>query len=592
MNNNLQLLPINDLMQYSFFVPSYQRGYRWTEIEVTALLKDLFIFMDKKKEEDDFYCLQPIVLAKSNKIENSWDLIDGQQRLTTIFLILKFLNGRFAEEYRSKVFSLEYETRIESRDFLYNIDSELKNKNIDFYHIYEAYGAIKLFFADKMNLINRFEDILLNKTYIIWFETNPDNAIEVFTRINIGKIPLTNAELIKALFLKSENFKNAFELKQIQISTEWDEIERKLRNPKFWYFLNSSRKKIEYDNHIDFIFDVISKNNKKVDSDKLHSFLHYYKFLGENNQQLDRTVDEKWFDVKKHFHKLDEWYQDKDLYHYIGFLIEHNDIDIEEAIKTSNVMDKDAFSNWIFEKIKASVKNIDLDELSFDNHKTQIRKILLLFNIETLLQTEKATFWFPFDKYKLEKWDIEHVNSQTQAIPDSKTYLSWLTDLLEYFTGFIKYSDDHIEGEEQTYREAIDKIITELGKDELTLQHKKLLEKIIINIEQDYVASDIEELFSGLYNFFKEAEISDNDGIENLALLDGATNRSYKNAMFPIKRKRIIDNDKKGIFVPIATKNLFLKYYSRQMAQALYWTKQDANDYGSAIKTVLSKYLN
>ncbi|RYX93098.1 hypothetical protein EON78_06325 [bacterium] len=208
------------------------------------------------------------------------------------------------------------------------------------------------------------------------------------------------------------------------------------------------------------------------------------------------------------------------------------------------------------------------------------------------MQTEKATFWFPFDKYKLEKWDIEHVNSQTQAIPDSKTYLSWLTDLLEYFTGFNKYSDDHIEGEEQTYREAIDKIITELGKDELTLQHKKLLEKIIINIEQDYVASDIEELFSGLYKFFKEAEISDNDGIENLALLDGATNRSYKNAMFPIKRKRIIDNDKKGIFVPIATKNLFLKYYSRQMAQALYWTKQDANDYGSAIKTVLSKYLN
>jgi len=592
MNNNLQLLPINDLMQYSFYVPSYQRGYRWTEIEVTALLKDLFSFMDKKKEEDDFYCLQPIVLAKSNKLDNAWDLIDGQQRLTTIFLILKFLNGRLAEDYRPKVFSLEYETRIESRDFLYNIDSELKDKNIDFYHIYEAYGAIKLFFAEKMNLINRFEDILLNKTYIIWFETNLDNAIEVFTRINIGKIPLTNAELIKALFLKSENFKNAFELKQIQISTEWDEIERKLRNPKFWYFLNSSRKKIEYDNHIDFIFDVISKNNKKTDSDKLHSFLHYYKFLGENNQELDRIVDEKWFEVKKHFHKLDEWYQDKNLYHYIGFLIEHNDINIEEAIKTSNFMDKDTFSNWIFEKIKASVKNIDLDELSFDNHKTPIRKILLLFNIETLLQTEKATFWFPFDKYKLEKWDIEHVNSQTQAIPDSKTYFSWLIDLLEYFTGFNQYSDDKIEGEEQTYRDAIDKIITELGKDELTLQHKKLLEKIIVNIEKDYVASDIEELFNGLFKFFKEAEISDNDGIENLALLDGATNRSYKNAMFPIKRKRIIDNDKKGIFVPIATKNLFLKYYSRQMAQALYWTKQDANDYSSAIKTVLSKYLN
>lgn len=590
MNNNLQLLPINDLMRYSFYVPSYQRGYRWTEIEVTALLKDLLVFMNKERSQDDFYCLQPIVLAKSNKKENSWDLIDGQQRLTTIFLILKYLNERTVEDERITIFDLEYETRKESSKFLQKIDEADKNLNIDFYHIFNAYECIKDFFKDIKNLRNDFESILLNRTYIIWFETNSENAIEVFTRINIGKIPLTNAELIKALFLKSENFKNAFELKQIQISTEWDEMERKLRNPKFWYFLNSSRSKSVYDNHIDFVFDVIS--NKKSDSEKLHSFLHYYKFLGENKQDLDRVVDEKWLEVKKHFHKLDEWFQDKDLYHYIGFLIEHNEINIEETISVANKSDKDEFAKWIFEKIKTSVKNIQLDELSFDSHKAQIRKILLLFNIETLLQTEKATFWFPFDKYKLEKWDIEHVNSQTQAIPDSKTYFSWLTDLLEYFTGYNQYSDELINGEDLTYREAIDQNVNELGKDEMTIQQKSLLEKIILNLEQPYVASDIEELFEGLYKFFKEAEISNNDGIENLALLDFTTNRSYKNAMFPIKRKRIIDNDKKGIFVPIATKNLFLKYYSRQMAQALYWTKQDANDYGSAIKTVLSKYLN
>jgi len=71
MNNNLQLVPINDLMSYTFFVPSYQRGYRWTEVEVTALLKDLLVFMNKDRKQDDFYCLQPIVLANSkNKVKS------------------------------------------------------------------------------------------------------------------------------------------------------------------------------------------------------------------------------------------------------------------------------------------------------------------------------------------------------------------------------------------------------------------------------------------------------------------------------------------------------------------------------------------
>lgn len=592
MENNLQLLPINHLLQYSFFVPSYQRGYRWTEVEVSALLKDLFVFMNKDRSREDFYCLQPIVVTESKKRDKSWDLIDGQQRLTTIFLILKYLNERTVEEERISLFNLEFETRSETSSYLLSIDETKKQQNIDFFHIYNAFRCIKDFFLEKKNWRADFESILLNRTYIIWFQTQAGDEIEVFTRINVGKIPLTNGELIRALFLKAENFKDTPELKQIQISTEWDEMERKLRNPRFWYFLNSSRDKSQYDNHIDFIFNLISSDNKKGEVDKLHSFLHYYKFLGEKVQDLNRIVDEKWLEVKTHFHKLDEWYQDKELYHYIGFLIEHKEINIEEAIRTSNIMDKDEFADWIARRIKTSLSGINLHDLSYHSHKPQIKKILLLFNIETLLQTEKATFWFPFDKYKLEKWDIEHVNAQTRMIPDSKNYIGWLSDLLEYFTGYSQYSDLKMPGNEKTYRAAIDQIIANLGKDEKTLQQKILVEKVLLNLEQSYVAANLEDLFENLFSFFKEGELGDNDGIENLALLDGATNRSYKNAMFPIKRKRIIENDKNGIFVPIATKNIFLKYYSRQMGQALYWTKEDADEYGNAIKNLLSKYLD
>ena len=61
--------------------------------------------------------------------------------------------------------------------------------------------------------------------------------------------------------------------------------------------------------------------------------------------------------------------------------------------------------------------------------------------------------------------------------------------------------------------------------------------------------------------------------------------------MFPIKRNRIIDNDSNGIFVPIGTKNLFLKYYSKKMGDAMYWQQKDANDYLMAIQEVLKQYL-
>jgi hypothetical protein len=61
--------------------------------------------------------------------------------------------------------------------------------------------------------------------------------------------------------------------------------------------------------------------------------------------------------------------------------------------------------------------------------------------------------------------------------------------------------------------------------------------------------------------------------------------------MFPIKRKKIIDNDMNGIFVPICTRNLFLKSYSRKMSDLLYWKANDASDYLAGIKRTIKEFL-
>lgn len=85
---------INQLISESskihhYIIPSYQRGYRWGKDEVEALLDDVYNFLDDPKNHASSYWLQPIVVRA---IEGKWEVVDGQQRLTTIFLILKFLD--------------------------------------------------------------------------------------------------------------------------------------------------------------------------------------------------------------------------------------------------------------------------------------------------------------------------------------------------------------------------------------------------------------------------------------------------------------------------------------------------------------------
>ncbi|WP_291072994.1 DUF262 domain-containing protein [Empedobacter sp. UBA5987] len=78
MNNKISIKTISELLQYNFFIPSYQRGYRWTEQQVTDLLNDINEFTTDS-DEKNWYCLQPIVV-KQKKDENKWYVIDGQQR--------------------------------------------------------------------------------------------------------------------------------------------------------------------------------------------------------------------------------------------------------------------------------------------------------------------------------------------------------------------------------------------------------------------------------------------------------------------------------------------------------------------------------
>lgn len=563
MNNILEVKTINELLPNRFFIPSYQRGYRWTENEVLDLLNDINTFKPKELSgEKSWYCLQPLVLK--GKAENEFEVIDGQQRLTTIYLILYHLNQYLAEDYRITLFHLKYETREESENFLLNLKEGLKNdlsqKNIDFYHISQAYRTIESWFRNNGANFNRneFESNFKFHTKVIWYESIEEDPISVFTRINIGKIPLSNSELIKALFLNRSNFENQdiekIKLRQLEIATEWDLIEQNFQNDYFWYFLNNSSKE---DNRIEFIFNIMNDDINKQDKYSTFRFFNT-KFI----DKTEETINTIWHEIKTRFQTFYEWFNNRELYHKIGFLLIINAVNVRELfLETSNCTKKD-FLKFINQKISDSIKGIDLEELQYDD-RNSVWKILVLYNVLTILNSGSKTSFFPFHLLKNEKWDIEHITSLSDPsmIKEASTREKWLNDA----SAFIDIDYDN---------------------------GRQLKEEIELFV--DYGDSDLfNRLFNSVINHFnkdnKNAE--DINHISNLTLLDAATNRSYKNAVFPVKRKTIIDRDKNGIFIPVCTKNVFLKYFSEYPPKISFWTNEDRRHYETDLYNTIESFI-
>ncbi len=353
------LKPINDLLGESFYIPSYQRGYRWSEQQVSDLLEDVLAFQQSKdgRSRDGFYCLQPIVVQAANN--GLWEVVDGQQRLTTLFLILRFFNQRLAERFRRKLYQIDFKTRTGAKEYLDELTEARSEENIDFHFLYRAAGTIEAWFKDKDNLVSDFEGALLNRVMVIWYQLpDTEQAVDAFTRLNVGKIPLTNAELVRALFLRSRNFPQVTaNLEQLKIAQEWDRMEQALQNDDFWYFLTEDGGKI---NRIELIFDLLTE--AKSPDTRPSSFI-YGSFYHFNQMITDEAAlpEHLWNDVKQYFMTLDEWYNDPKLFHLIGYLINEGDR-VLTLIQLSKTTGKAAFSKvpesvFVIEKLSPKTES-------------------------------------------------------------------------------------------------------------------------------------------------------------------------------------------------------------------------------------------
>ena len=647
----VKLKTIADLQNESahFFIDAYQRGYRWSENEVRDLLDDIREFSHTKRQDDKtFYCLQPIIVTQADD-GVSWKVIDGQQRLTTIYLIYSFYWVTQSSFMRDDLpFDLSYNNKPRLQECIKSftnnefakseqIEQELYEyeNDIDCHYVLEAYKCVCDYFQklvkdpNTRNELNDMKKIFDSYMKIIWYEiTDCDVSTEIaiFSKINMGKIALTNAELIKALLLKKDgNDSDTLVSTQMNIAVKWDEIEAQLSEENFWSFLvNEKKDESSYATRIDFIFHVMARElndgilkdaNEKYPNEESYTvsesinkekfsfyvFSNYVRLLlkhpDENSEDDQNHIEKIWDGVCEYYRMFKDWYKNIHWYHMIGFLVEtSNNMYVDQILTLSRLYregsgergegHKDHFENELRSRISQSVFGDRvpskktcrdyINALDYQDKTNNIRKTLLLYNIAYLEACEENGR-FPFDKYKDENvsWDLEHINAVSDTRPDDDRRDSDDNNRLQW----LKKTADIPE---------VEKIVTADGQPVQDLVKTIIDNKYYLSKYQPNT-KDFIQVYEAVINYFGGAGEPDNS-IGNLTLLDGGTNRSYKNDVFPLKRKTILERTMSDVFIPLCTRKVFMKGFA-ESGDLLRWRDVDKKAYTEEIINCICKYL-
>lgn len=638
---------ITELAGLNFYIKDYQRGYRWSETEIISLLSDIEQ-IDVDEEGGEVYCMQPLVLKKlpEQKDDNAdaskhtvrkklgdsgefpkgkslpsgtYELLDGQQRITTIWLILAWLDIE-ADKEEPIEYSVYYELIRGVDEYFIEKAKKTIEKwfgqskyNQNFQENAKKKSEFKWNAAEKQKFYSKLKTL-----FFIWYEVKDEEspAEKIFKSINEGKIELTNAELFKALLLNPDNAegsdsKERIAKEQKEIAFEWDKLESGLRDDDFWYFISqndveksSSRTRIDY--VVEIYARELNKNeNLGFDPHKdRFSFLAIQEYLNkENKTSYYETIKGIWENIVKVYDKLYSWYKDEELYHTIGFLVAAEEsnrglksVVSEEVAKLyaeTNTLGKEGVKKYvkkrIYKQIAVSKKENRKSEILLDDilyeypldgeeivKRNVLRKILLFSNIFTMVflkdnsdEEEKydeaaiSKTRFPFSIYNQTEWDIEHIRPRTVE----KNLEKGSKNFEDFKSNLSALKDD-------TDDEEIVRTIDDYLSQDLS--------------EENYKSADgYNECCSKWADYAEKLNQTPDHGIENLVLLNASINRSYGNAFFNKKRKKIIAQDQKGVFIPIVTKNVFMKYYSDSMVNPTQWTDEDKEGYRKILEIML-----
>lgn len=629
---SMELRCVPDLLDRQYFIPEYQRGYRWESKQVRQLLNDLLLYFNRETTQGEFYCLQPVVVKPCTPAslpeeirQGEWvEVIDGQQRLTTLRILCSIFDSidntpgfhRFTITYATRR-DMEgiYDTLGASYDpaqrkYVMTVTGPRWN-NLDSIYIYNAAQTIVDWFNEHPRRKSIFGSHLFNEredkksVQVVWYaDGGTKDARDLFNELNDLTVRLSCSELIRSLFLASETDfcqhdsgseelrKNECENFKRYICTKWDEIEHRLSQQQMLAFV-SNRPDDSRRNNIEVLFDLMSKKRVGTEwskQDPLYTFLY---FVEEIEKSGARRV---WQQVEQQFAMLCGWMENRDYYHKIGFLnaVEKDDSVMTDLLSYASSHRKREMMSEIDRRIASHIASpkrwTELSYLVQEDY-TLMRKLLFLYNVE--LHRCNDTFgFFPFYKFKpLSDWTLEHIHAQnSDKLPsdERQVWIDWLSENISVLK--------EIRCREQE-ADKKDALLSELQSLKADLERK----------EKKTGFQTVCAYFDKVVDFYnhlnravtqeseREAEGDDSaadamHSLTNMTLLSGDVNAAIGCSVFAVKREKIMEMHNNGMYFPVGTLSIFNKSLTPH-PQLYSWSEADRKHYMESLKTTLSIYL-
>lgn len=593
----------------TYSIPPYQRGYKWDTKDIERLLKDINEF-SPNEDLNLFYCLQNITLVESQD-SKTFNVVDGQQRLTTLTVILSYLN-----EYELINEKLQYNVRKETEEFLkeyifkpnelkniQNWEQFLENTSIkgkdydyqDVFYLFNAYKAIQTWFETYPNSVTAMKDKILNHVKLIVSLPKNIEEQELFENLNGKRVPLDGADLIRALIITRVAKKEIGDIddsikQNVLINERRVKIGLMLDRINHWW---ADENKKNY-------FHQFTKESKVPDEESIsfndvtYPINHLYKLYvlayGEGVLDMEffekKVIEDGFLDELQLLQRtMENWCNDKELYHLILF----TSIYAREKIKEEPVLSfKELLHQWkkLYRKdfIRFLKKRIASTEVFNDlinqterckeeNEKTaflenwydnKLITVSVLLDIISILSSNSTCL--PARHFKAYKEDLEHIFPQTPVGDRIKDKIKQTQILKEYIDIInqslseeekININDCDIDWENQNW------------KDDIKFRINNRIEKVIpVN------------------------------SLGNMCVLHESVNRGYGNDFFLEKRIDIMRKSQEGFFIRPHVYDAFNKIFlerhdeSIDMKMMNRWDRSDILARREYIIKRISNFLN
>ncbi len=596
-----------------YIIPAYQRGYKWEAKDVTRLLDDIATF-EPNEELDLFYCLQNITLVEAkDNVDGSqsikgYNVVDGQQRLTTLIVILSFL-----QEYQIIKDKIEYNVRPQTEDFIREYlyqksnlgefpdwdsflkycDENGKDYNYqDIFYLFQSYKTVSKWFKAHPDKETMKDKILHNVKMIVNLTKNVEEQ-DLFENLNGKRVPLDGADLIRAIIItrvaKQEivEFEGTIKAnvilneRRIRIGMALDEMNRWWSQSEvFTYFRNFAKEaKVEAGSAVAFNDEIYPIN---------HLFKLYVLAFSNGNLSMDtfekESVEDGFFDKLVDFHRtLQDWYRDQELYHLILFAYLYGGKpDNKGKIQSSSFQkiylawkdkSKREFIDWLKERIQENDEIKDLipekDESSEENESKAFEEyyfdakyicIYVLLDIIDILKSPNRINRLPARNFKAADEDLEHIFPQTpigDRVKNPQKQTQILKMYIETINTFIK------EGE--------------------WVQ----IDENAINWKDGKWRETTRELING--KLWKVIPIN---SLGNICLLHRNVNRGYGNDFFLDKRIDVMRKSQDGLYVRPHVYDAFNKVFLERKPDSIEvnaMTRWDKSDILARRKNIIEK---